>query len=34
MSEETKTVQCAHCAKSIEIAIKEIRVMNYCWSCK
>jgi hypothetical protein len=27
-------VTCAHCAKSYSIAISEIRVMNYCSSCK
>ena len=27
-------VTCAHCAKSYDIAITEIRAMNYCSSCK
>jgi phage FluMu protein Com len=34
MSKEITTVRCAHCAKEITVAEKDIRILNYCWECK
>ena len=34
MDKSTKEVICVHCATKFVIAVSDIRITNYCWSCR